>query len=150
MKVYYAHCMAIYGTPQEARDIATLEALGLTVVNPNTPECDAGYIAQGMDYFKRFVTECDAIAFRAVPDGRIPAGIWREIQMFRESPGVSKPAPAGTYFSSEDVYYNYCRCRQQAADALAQARVYVDRGCELDLELLEIASALSLLTPDEE
>ena len=91
MKVYYAHCMAIYGTPQEARDIATLEALGLTVVNPNTPECDAGYIAQGMDYFKRFVTECDAIAFRAVPDGRIPAGIWREIQMFRESPGVSKP-----------------------------------------------------------
>ena len=34
MLVYYAHCQAIYGTPQEDRDIALLEKLGFEVVNP--------------------------------------------------------------------------------------------------------------------
>jgi hypothetical protein len=36
MKVYYAHCKAIYGTPQEERDIKALESMGFEVLNPNT------------------------------------------------------------------------------------------------------------------
>jgi hypothetical protein len=31
---YYAHCQSIYGTPQEDRDVALLEAAGFEVVNP--------------------------------------------------------------------------------------------------------------------
>lgn len=81
-KIYYAHCIAIYKTPQEIRDIVTLEKLGFEVENPNRPEHDAGYRAQGMDYFLRFADECDAIAFRAMPDGAIPAGVAKEISMF--------------------------------------------------------------------
>lgn len=42
---YYAHCTAIYNTPQEQRDVETLLALGMGVLNPNCPECDHGYKA---------------------------------------------------------------------------------------------------------
>src|SRR5690606_7215826 len=41
LRCYYAHCMAIYGTPAEQRDVATLLALGFQVINPNTPEIEA-------------------------------------------------------------------------------------------------------------
>jgi len=88
-KVYYAHCIAIYSTPQERRDIETLQQLGFEVVNPNTPEIAAGYEAykkinhaSPMDYFYRFAEECDCMAFRALPDGSIPAGIATEASFF--------------------------------------------------------------------
>lgn len=35
MKIYYAHCQAIYGTVQEKRDIELLQRLGFEVVNPS-------------------------------------------------------------------------------------------------------------------
>ena len=82
MQVYYAHCMAIYGKPQEARDIATLKALGFEVVNPADKAYDQMWKDQGMAFAKSFARACDAIAFRALPDGRIPAGVFKEIAMF--------------------------------------------------------------------
>lgn len=84
MKVYYAHCLAIYNTPQEKRDVSLLESLGFEVVNPNSEECSEGYKREKMDFFKRFSKECDLIAFRATPHGRIPAGIAKEIEMFEQ------------------------------------------------------------------
>ena len=85
-KIYYAHCINLYGTPQEKRDIATLQSLGFEVVNPNSPECSEGYKRDGMDYFKRFAKECDAIAFRATtPWSRIPAGVATEILFFKQA-----------------------------------------------------------------
>jgi hypothetical protein len=100
MKVYYAHCIGLYNTLQETRDIQTLERLGFEVINPNTPEtdaaCDAIRAASSlpdprdavMEYFRRFALECDCIAFRALPDGSIPSGVALEITMFQ---GESKP-----------------------------------------------------------
>lgn len=79
MKIYYAHCIALYGTPQEERDVATLKSLGFEVINPNAPEHDAGYKSEGMPYFYAIVTECDALAFRANPDGAVPAGVAKEV-----------------------------------------------------------------------
>lgn len=35
MKIYYAHCMLIYNTPQELRDIEFLAKAGFEVFNPN-------------------------------------------------------------------------------------------------------------------
>jgi uncharacterized small protein (DUF1192 family) len=107
MKVYYAHCMAIYDTPQERRDFNTLVLLGFEVVNPNSPEinerCDAlrteirhwnanADADASPDYFrdagkevmdtifKPLVEFCDAVVFRALPDGSIPAGVARELE----------------------------------------------------------------------
>lgn len=115
MIVYYAHCQAIYDTPQEQRDIELLKALGFEVLNPNMPEHkehatktrqsviesgeqmdrDRGVdLTEGrktfwrdkasscvMGYFESLVKSADFVAFRALPDGRIPAGIAKEISL---------------------------------------------------------------------
>ena len=88
MRVYYAHCMALYNTPQEKRDVVLLRKLGFEVVNPNTKECDQGAKLYGMHYFKRFAKTCDLVAFRALPDGAIPSGVALELEWFKE---LSKP-----------------------------------------------------------
>ncbi len=85
MKVYYAHCIAIYNTPQEHRDLVTLAEMGFEVANPNSKESSEGYKLEGMDYFKKFSLTCDAVVFRAMPDGRIPAGVATEVEWFREA-----------------------------------------------------------------
>lgn len=88
MKCYYAHCMSIYGTLQESRDINTLEALGFEVVNPNNPEYQERYKLEGMQLFVDLAKNCDCIAFRSLPDGSIPAGIAKEIMSMKD---MSKP-----------------------------------------------------------
>ena len=80
MRCYYARAISLYKTPQSARDISTLTAMGFDVVDPDTPEHSAGYDSRGMDYFVDLVRSCDVLAFRATPDGRIPAGVAKEIR----------------------------------------------------------------------
>jgi hypothetical protein len=87
LKVYYAHNMGLYGTKQEARDIETLQNLGFEVVNPSDPaicaECNKLPTSdERMAFFEQFSITCDAIAFRALPDGAIPAGVAKEIDWF--------------------------------------------------------------------
>jgi len=85
MRVYYAHCQSIYGTKQEERDINLLQQLGFEVLNPG--EEKHGKIANemkargenAMPYFEGLVSQCNVLAFRALPDGRIPAGVVKEI-----------------------------------------------------------------------
>lgn len=99
MKIYYAHCMAIYGTPQETRDLLFLKDLfgdhpDLEIVNPNSDRINARCLAARLKFkkkvsaggyimnkiFKPLVLSCDAVAFRSLPDGRIPAGVFKEIE----------------------------------------------------------------------
>ena len=80
MIAYYAHCMEIYGTPQEARDIEIIKSLGFTVLNPNEPQHQAGCKGVGMEYFQKLVEESDLLIFRALPDGSVPSGIAKEIE----------------------------------------------------------------------
>jgi hypothetical protein len=83
MNIYYAHCMDIYNTPQEERDIELLESLGLGVINPNTSlhqlRCKYSQYSTPMDYFIELVSKCDSLAFRAIPGLGIPAGVYKEI-----------------------------------------------------------------------
>lgn len=93
--VYYAHSIALYGTEQEKRDLATLRNLGFEVVNPNAPEHDAGYKRDGMDHFEKIVKwGSDTLAFRANPDGSINAGVALEIKWALEAnhPVIELPA----------------------------------------------------------
>lgn len=83
LKVYYAHCLALYNTPQEKRDVELLEGLGFVVENPNIPKHDEGAKKFGMPYFQQFSISCDLIAFRALPDGTIPGGVGQEIGWFQ-------------------------------------------------------------------
>jgi hypothetical protein len=84
MKIYYAHCMSLYGTRQEDRDIALLKSLGFTVVNPSDPKHRAASDGE-MAYYKNLVKGCDALAFRGLSDSMITAGVAGEIQTARDS-----------------------------------------------------------------
>ena len=85
-RIYYAHCQAIYGSPQETRDLYELERLGFEVLNPRDYGTLVEFMARllpnagnKMSWFEALVDSCDALAFRALPSGEIPAGIAREI-----------------------------------------------------------------------
>ena len=67
MTVYYAHPMAIYGTPQEDRDIETLENLGFTVVNPNTFDI----ADQCRDIRRRFGVDASSVMMLTMPSAQI-------------------------------------------------------------------------------
>jgi len=84
MKAYYAHCKLIYSKPQEDRDILVLKQLGFDAVNPSAPEYTERWNTLGMDAKDLFAQECDLIAFRATPGGKIPAGVFKEIQAFQK------------------------------------------------------------------
>lgn len=85
MKAYYAHCLAIYNTKQEERDLETLNRLGFQVLNPNKPEYSQLYQEKGMKVFEELAKSCDLVAFRGLPDGSIPAGIAKEIKAAQEA-----------------------------------------------------------------
>jgi hypothetical protein len=85
--------MSIYGAPQEAEDIATLEKLGFEVLNPNLPEHQLACKNHDnpMDYFKALAGGCDCLAFRAFPDGGIGAGIVGEMESMGGKPCFELP-----------------------------------------------------------
>lgn len=114
MKVYYAHFMGIYNTPQEARDIATLESLGLEVINPNTAEIqwEVDDFKKGKfrdDYTMLFdvifftrIRDCEVFAFRALPDGRIPGGVAKELKEAQDNNKIIIELPCSTISISMD------------------------------------------------
>ena len=98
-KAYYARPMAIYGSKQEMRDIETMSALGFESIDINKKEIQAAYDQQGMAVFLEYVKKADAIFFRRQLDGKIGAGVYKEIQWAIEAdlPVVELPgAMVGT------------------------------------------------------
>lgn len=107
MKAYYAHFMGIYDTPQETRDIVTLEKMGFDVLNPNTKEFQAAFHGAKMDgfdymaafnhtFFKQGVDVCEVFAFRGLPDGRIPGGVAMELRRAQVLNKLIIELPCGT------------------------------------------------------
>jgi len=110
-KVYYAHFMGIYNTPQEERDIKTLVDLGLDVVNPNQPGTQGlvdkalakykrlmsttPYVDMFYDVFLSQVRECEVFAFKALPDGKIPSGCVMELEYAIENGKTIIELPSG-------------------------------------------------------
>ena len=83
MRIYYAHSLSIYNSPQEQRDINLLRSLEFDVFNPNHFSCEIGYKAEGMAFFERVLDGCAALAFRGNPGGSINAGIVKEIEYMK-------------------------------------------------------------------
>ena len=79
-KVYYAHPINTYNTVAETRDLELLSKLGFQVFNPNNVKNDIEYKKHGMVIFEDMVKECDCLAFRALPNGAISAGVVKEIE----------------------------------------------------------------------
>jgi hypothetical protein len=102
--VYYAHFMGIYDTPQEARDIKTLEDIGLQVLNPNNKaiskefeDMDGPYEGRFSKVFLDRVRQCEVFAFKALPDGRIPGGVAMELSVAQSHNKLIIELPSGTH-----------------------------------------------------
>lgn len=78
-KVYYARPISQYGNLQDQRDIALLIAMGFEVINPNKIELEQRYKKEGMAVFIEAVNDSDLVAFRSFLDGKISAGVYKEI-----------------------------------------------------------------------
>ena len=98
--VYYAHFMGIYNTKQEERGMELLKALfpDAEIINPNCEEiqekCKQIKEADGnaMDMFEDIVKGCSVVAFRGCVNGKIGAGVWKEIMVAKAFPLLSFPA----------------------------------------------------------
>lgn len=84
LKAYYAHCIAEYGTKTEFYDVSDLFRLGFDVLNPSEPQYKPKWETKGMSYAKDLLNTCSVLAFRRLPDGRIPAGVAYEIEYAKE------------------------------------------------------------------
>jgi hypothetical protein len=84
--------MNIYGSEQENRDIEMLQQMRFEVVNPSDKVYADEYDQwlkdnpdkSPMGYWQDLAVTCQGIAFRACPDGAIPAGVAKEIAVMRE------------------------------------------------------------------
>lgn len=93
-RIYYAHCIGLYDTAQEERDLTTIRKIfggKAVVINPN---CAATlrevYKAKAAGHevmttvFRPLVDACQVLVFRAAAGGRIPSGLSRELEWATE------------------------------------------------------------------
>lgn len=109
-KIYYAHPISMYGTPEEAAVVSVLEKVGYKVESPSNPEhvetlpkirAQFASAAEGsaavMRYFVEVCNGCDAVAFSPFPDGSLGAGVVKEVRSFldRNAPAILVSSEAG-------------------------------------------------------
>lgn len=111
MKIYYARPISLYNTKQEKRDLLLLTQFSLDIVNPNKEELQLRYEREGMDVFTAAVKDCDALAFRSFQDGRISAGVKKEIDAAIElgKPVIELPTITSTRILSIDDTREYLK-----------------------------------------
>jgi hypothetical protein len=83
-RLYFAHPVSDFGTEFEAQVVAALTAAGYEVVNPNSPEHQAGYAERGFKYTKEVRAGCDAVAFLRFPSLFLGSGVAAEVADFRK------------------------------------------------------------------
>ena len=117
---YYARCMAIYGTPQEERDIELIAELGYQVLPFPPEEFIQKRKAKGENVmytvFLPIVEGADVVFFRALPDGMIPSGVALELQHAQdmEIPVLELPHLfLSRNLSYEDTYKYLCYVGQR-------------------------------------
>ena len=117
LKCYYAHTMTSYNSTIEKQDIELLESLGFEVINPNQPKYQEGCKAytdkygwnRVMEYFENVIDEeCDIVAFRSLPNGKILSGVAAEVSYAKlnDYPIIELPC------SLEQRYMDYPQTKQ--------------------------------------
>lgn len=111
MKIYYARPISLYNTKQEERDLLLLTQLSLDILNPNKAELQRRYDIEGMDVFTSAVKDCDALAFRSFQDGKISAGVKKEIDAALElgKPVIELPTITSVRVLSVDDTREYLK-----------------------------------------
>lgn len=77
---YFARPITLFGTKEDSACILSIKALGLSVIDINTPEVQERYKIEGMGVFKQLIWDADVLFFLAFDDGLIGAGVMKEIR----------------------------------------------------------------------
>ena len=114
-KIYYAHCMSIYNTPQEKRDLETIKILypNTQIYNPSEDKNgEKGYKDFGMKYFTDIIDTCSLLIFRSLPHGKIPAGVFKEINyaIKNNKPVIELPCFTNREMSVDDTRFYLKEC----------------------------------------
>jgi len=82
MYIFYSHPVSVFNTELEIQDLVLIGRCfpRAIVVNPNSPEHNLQYKEKGMVHFLDKIRFCDILVFRATPEGKITAGVMKEIQ----------------------------------------------------------------------
>lgn len=102
-KAYYSHAKIIARSEQERKDIELLETLGFVVDNPYHPKYIEFWETEGFEFSKILIDNNDIFVFRALSDGRIPAGVAKEVAIAETS---GKPIIELPYSLNERVKLN--------------------------------------------
>ena len=88
MRIYFAHPITMYNTPEEYRCLVTIknyfpELKNVTnypdLVNPNQKTFELAYKRLGMDLFLGLVDTCDIIVYSPFNDNTVGAGVVSEV-----------------------------------------------------------------------
>lgn len=115
MTIYYAHFKGIYNTLQEEKDMKLISEIfpNAIIVNPNSKRHQKGYQTLGMKYFTDIVQKCDCLVFRSCLNGKITAGVCKEIKTAKDNhiPVIELPNLSNRKMSIKKTrkYYNTIR-----------------------------------------
>lgn len=78
-KAYFARPITQFGTTKDESDMAEIDAAGFTVLEITDDKTQRRYKLHGMKAFYSRIEICDVLFFTAFPDGKIGAGVAKEI-----------------------------------------------------------------------
>ncbi len=89
IRIYFAHPINTYNTILETYFLEHFSQFPkVEIINPNSPEHQLGYSANGMEYFKELVQSCDKLYAFGFSDNSIGAGIAKEMNWMKEKGGI--------------------------------------------------------------
>lgn len=80
-KAYYARPISVDGSRQAERDMDLIRSLGFEPypIGEDQEFALNQYRSMGMEAFRSYVLDCQALVFRSFPDGSIGSGVAKEI-----------------------------------------------------------------------
>jgi len=79
LKAYFARPVTHYGEIFDDLVVHQLKLAGFEVVDPSMPEFQKAYKERGMSVFTDAVAECDIVFYKSFFDGRLGAGVVKEL-----------------------------------------------------------------------
>jgi len=96
-KIYYAHCIKDYGTEKAEGHKNTLRSLGFQVVDPSSDffvskvremRSQGKSSKEVMNFFLDEVKKYQYLAFSVADNGKVSAGVWKEINTMKKNKGM--------------------------------------------------------------
>jgi hypothetical protein len=96
-RIYYAHCIKDYDTDKANQNKESLRNMGFQVIDPSIKLYDSKVnkmrkegktSAEIMDFFLGVVGNCNHLAFALTDEGKVSAGVGKEIEIMKQKGGT--------------------------------------------------------------